>query len=71
MTIFGSWLKQGVETGVAQVSLQMVGDSFQGTVRWLAQWPGGMPLGVIEGPDGALYVGDYINDAIYRISYGP
>jgi glucose/arabinose dehydrogenase len=30
-----------------------------------------MPLGLIVGADGAMYVGDYINDAIYRISYGP
>jgi len=25
---------------------------------------------LLFGPDEALYVGDYINDAIYRISYG-
>jgi hypothetical protein len=29
-----------------------------------------MPLPLVFGPDHALYVGDYINDAIYRISYG-
>jgi hypothetical protein len=29
-----------------------------------------MPLPVLFGPDDALYVGDYINDVIYRISYG-
>jgi hypothetical protein len=29
-----------------------------------------MPLPVLFGPDDALYVGGYINEAIYRISYG-
>jgi hypothetical protein len=29
-----------------------------------------MPLPLAVGPDGALYVGDYINGVVYRISYG-
>jgi hypothetical protein len=29
-----------------------------------------MPLPLLFGPDDAMYVGDYVNDAIYRISYG-
>ena len=29
-----------------------------------------MPLPLLFGPDEALYVGDYIGDAIYRIIYG-
>ncbi|MFQ5419338.1 MAG: PQQ-dependent sugar dehydrogenase [Anaerolineae bacterium] len=69
--VFGSWLKTEAETGIAHVRLTPDGDSYQTEVAWFAQWPGGMPLGLIVGTDGALYVGDYINDAIYRISYWP
>jgi hypothetical protein len=29
-----------------------------------------MPLPLLFGADDAMYVGDYVNDAIYRISYG-
>jgi glucose/arabinose dehydrogenase len=71
VTVLGSWIKPGVETGVARVWLWPEGESYRSEVSWFAQWPGGMPLGLIVGMDGALYVGDYINDTIYRISYGP
>jgi streptogramin lyase len=48
-----------------------VGDRYQGEASWFVHFPkGSMPLPVLFGPDDALYVGDYINDAIYRISYG-
>ncbi len=71
VAVFGSWLKPDVETGIAQVILTPDGGSYRSEISWFAQWPGGMPLGLVQGPDGAIYVGDYINDAIYRISYGP
>ncbi len=71
VAVFGSFIKPEVETGIARVELTGSGDSYQSEVSWFAQWPGGMPLGLAQSPDGALYVGDYINDAIYRISYGP
>ncbi|MEW5985297.1 MAG: PQQ-dependent sugar dehydrogenase, partial [Chloroflexota bacterium] len=67
--IFGSFEKPTVERGIAVVDLTPAGDTYQGTVTWFARWPG-MPLGLISGPDGAIYVGDYINGGIYRISYG-
>jgi len=70
VAVLGSWLKPGLETGVARVRLIPDGDSYQSEVSWFAQWPGGMPLGLIIGADGALYVGDYTNSVIYRISYG-
>lgn len=71
VTVLGSWLYPEVETGIARVRLTPSGSGYQSEVDWFAQWPGGMPLGLIVGQDGALYVGDYINDVIYRISYGP
>ncbi|MCA9954910.1 MAG: PQQ-dependent sugar dehydrogenase [Anaerolineales bacterium] len=71
VAIFGTFLTDGVYTGVARVQLTPDGDSYQSTVSWFAQWPDGRPLPLIVGPDGALYVGDYINSVIYRISYGP
>jgi glucose/arabinose dehydrogenase len=72
VTIFGSWLVAGLPTGIMRVELeQTAAGTYQAQTEWFAQWPSGMPLGLIQGPDGALYVGDYINDVIYRISYGP
>ncbi|MCI0397852.1 MAG: PQQ-dependent sugar dehydrogenase [Chloroflexi bacterium] len=68
VAVFGSFLKD-VTRGVARVELSPAGDSYTAQISWLARWPG-MPLGLITGPDGALYVGDYINGGIYRISYG-
>lgn len=71
VAVFGSFAKPGVQTGVARVQLTPQGSTYIGEVSWFAQWPDGMPLGLTVGPEGALYVGDYINNAIYRISYGP
>jgi glucose/arabinose dehydrogenase len=71
VTIFGSWLKPNVQTGIQQVQLIPDGNTYDGVAGWLALFPEGvMPLPLEFGPDGALYVGDYINDVIYRISYG-
>jgi putative membrane-bound dehydrogenase-like protein len=70
VAIFGTFLTDGVATGIVRVQLTPDGDSYQSTVSWFAQWPDGRPLPLIMGPDGALYVGDYINSVIYRISYG-
>ena len=69
--IFGSWLKPNVQTGIARVILASEGNTYKGQTSWFVRFPGGvMPLPLLFGPDDALYVGDYVNDAIYRISYG-
>ena len=71
VSIFGSWLKPNVQTGIQRVVLTKNGDNYQGEASWFVRFPqGSMLLPVLFGPDDALYVGDYINDAIYRISYG-
>ena len=71
VSIFGSWLKPNVQTGIQRVVLSKNGKSYEGETSWFVRFPqGSMPLPVLFGPDDALYVGDYINDAIYRISYG-
>jgi glucose/arabinose dehydrogenase len=71
VSIFGSWLKPNVQTGIQRVVLSENGDNYTGETSWFVRFPqGAMPLPLLFGPDDALYVGDYINDAIYRISYG-
>ena len=71
VSIFGSWLKPNVQTGIQRVVLSKNGNRYQGETSWFLRFPeGSMPLPVLFGPDEAMYVGDYINDAIYRISYG-
>lgn len=70
VAVYGSWVKPDAATGVARVRLAASGESYTSDVSWFAQWPGGMPLGIVVGADGALYVGDYPNSRIYRISYG-
>ena len=71
VSIFGSWLKPNVQTGIQRVVLSKAGNSYSGEASWFIRFPqGSMPLPVLFGPDDALYVGDYIKDAIYRISYG-
>jgi glucose/arabinose dehydrogenase len=71
VTIFGSWLKAGVQTGIQRVILTRQGNSYRGETSWFIKFPQGvMPLPIELGPDEMLYVGDYINGVIYRISYG-
>lgn len=71
VSIFGSWLKPNVQTGIQRIVLRPSVDTYTGETAWFVQFPVGvMPLPLIFGPDDALYVGDYANDAIYRISYG-
>jgi len=71
VSIFGSWLKPGVQTGVQRVVLSQQDDTYTGKTEWFIRFPQGvMPLPILTGPDGALYVGDYINSVIYRISFG-
>ena len=71
VSIFGSWLKPNVQTGVQRVILTYENGTYNGNPSWFVHFPEGiMPLPLLFGPDDALYVGDYINDAIYRISYG-
>jgi glucose/arabinose dehydrogenase len=71
VTIFGSWLKRGVQTGIQRAVLSPNGDTYSAVTDWFVRFPPGvMPLPLAVGPDGALYVGDYINGVIYRISYG-
>ncbi|MEK6222689.1 MAG: PQQ-dependent sugar dehydrogenase [Chloroflexota bacterium] len=70
VTIFGTWLHEAVPTGIKRIKLIPDGDTYRTEIEWFVKFPkGGMPLGLIVGPDGALYVGDYIQGAIYRISY--
>jgi len=71
VSIFGSWLKPDVQTGIARVVLSPSGNSYKGETSWFVRFPAGvMPLPLLFGPDDALYVGDYMNGVIYRISYG-
>jgi putative membrane-bound dehydrogenase-like protein len=71
VSIFGSWLKPNVQTGIQRVVLTPNGQTYTANASWFIRLPSGvMPLPLLFGPDDALYVGDYVNDAIYRISYG-
>jgi len=71
VSIFGSWLKPNVQTGISRVILVRDGNTYKGETSWFVRFPVGvMPLPLLFGPDGSLYVGDLINNAIYRISYG-
>jgi putative membrane-bound dehydrogenase-like protein len=71
VTIFGSWLKLDVETGIQRVVLVPSGETYAAEAGWFLRFPAGvMPLPLGFGPDEALYVGDYVGDAIYRVSYG-
>jgi glucose/arabinose dehydrogenase len=71
VSIFGSWLKPNVQTGIQRVILKPNGDTYTGEASWFIRFPAGvMPLPLLLGPDEAMYVGDYVNDAIYRVSYG-
>jgi len=70
VSVFGSWLKPNVQTGIQRVVLTQQGDTYAGEANWFIRFSEGvMPLPLLFGPDDALYVGDYINSVIYRISY--
>ncbi|MCC7361959.1 MAG: PQQ-dependent sugar dehydrogenase [Anaerolineales bacterium] len=58
------------ERGVRRVQLTRQGDTYVGATSLFLDLPDGRPLDVTVGPDGALYVADYINDVVYRIVYG-
>jgi glucose/arabinose dehydrogenase len=71
VSIFGSWLKQGVKTGIQRVVLTPHGNTYTSETRWFVSFPPGvMPLPVAFSPDDDMYVGDYINGVIYRLNYG-
>lgn len=71
VSVFGSWLKPNVQTGIQRVVLTQENGRYLGDPTWFVRFPEGvMPLPLLFGPDDALYVGDYINSVIYRISYG-
>ena len=70
VSIFGSSLKS-VQTGIQRVVLSPNGDTSTSEAGWFVRFPEGVSaLPLLFGPDDALYVGDYIGNAIYRISYG-
>ena len=46
-----------------------MGNVFVAIVGQINLFPDGRPLDLAEGPDGALYVADYADGAIYRITY--
>ena len=47
------------------------GESYTAEASWFIRFPPGvMPLPLLFGPDDAICVGDYVNDAIYRSRYG-
>ena len=71
VSVFGSWLKPNVQTGIQRIVLAQENGHWVGSPTWFVHFPEGvMPLPLLFGPDDALYVGDYINSVIYRISYG-
>jgi hypothetical protein len=64
-------VKPNVQTGIQRVVLIWDGNNYKGEASWFIHFPAGvMPLGLLFGSDDALYVGDYVGNAIYRISYG-
>jgi glucose/arabinose dehydrogenase len=69
VAIYGAWHVPDVATGIIRVQLTETGDTYEGQVDWFAKWPGS-PLGLAISLNGDLFVGDYKNQAIYRISYG-
>lgn len=67
--VWGSYVTQ-IERGIYHIELTPDGDTFRAERQWFVQWPNGWLLGMTVGPDGALYVGDFTNGGIWRISYG-
>ena len=74
-SVFGSWnYAEFVDQGIREITLTPDGGTYSAESTWFLQWDAWL-LGLAQGPDGALYVGDYNVDspsrgAIYRISYG-
>lgn len=68
---FGSFLIQ-VDTGLQRTQLITDGQGgYTAETEWFLTMPSGsFPLGLAQGPDGAIYFGDYINGGIWRVSYG-
>ena len=58
------------ERGVARVRLTKTDGGYAGEREWFLQLPDGRPVALAVGPDGGLYVADYENGMIYRITYG-
>ena len=67
--VWGSYAAD-VKRGIWRVQMAPTGDTYATNMEWFVEWPNAWLLGMATGPDGALYVGDYINGGIYRISYG-
>jgi glucose/arabinose dehydrogenase len=59
------------ERGLARVVLARSGDDYTGAVSWFLRLPEGRPVDLATGPDGALYLADYANGEILRITHGP
>lgn len=71
VAVFGSYLLPEIPRGVKRVKLTKQGDTYTGQEEWFLQLDtNGRPLDVIVGPDGALYVADFMQSAVYRIVYG-
>ena len=75
----GSW-NRSVPTGYKVVRIKLdANDNPSGVEDFITGWmppgatkatrPLGRPVGVLFGPDGALYVSDDFNGAIYRVTY--
>ncbi|MFK7802658.1 MAG: sorbosone dehydrogenase family protein [Anaerolineae bacterium] len=68
---FGSFLVKA-DTGLQRI---VVAEDGQGGYTAETEWfltmpPNSFPLGLAQGPDGAIYFGDYINGGIWQVSYG-
>ncbi len=71
VAVFGSYLLPKIPRGVKRVKLTKQGETYIGEAEWFLQLGvDGRPLDVTVGPDGALYVADFMQSAVYRIVYG-
>lgn len=71
IAIFGSYLLPNLERGVMRVQLKKENGTYIAQSDWfLNLGTAGRPLDLTVGPDGGVYVGDYEQNAIYRIVYG-